>query len=253
MQTSKKNLLLCIFCSLVLILSVYLFPPIPQYQDYHQFADNRTFLGIPNFMEVVTNLPFLILAILGLSFLSCKENREKIFKNQLEQIPYWLLFVSIGLIAFGSGYYHFYPNDSTLVWDRLPMTFFFMAYFSTFIIERIHVKAGLVLLTPLIGFGIFSVLYWSMTQNNGNGDLRPYIIVQYCTMLIILLISFLFPSQYNEKWSGLQVIAIYGISKAFEMTDGLVLQLSGVVSGHSVKHLLAAFAVYRIYHILRGR
>jgi hypothetical protein len=36
-----------------------LLPPISQDQSYHQFADQRTILGIPNFWNVVSNFPLL--------------------------------------------------------------------------------------------------------------------------------------------------------------------------------------------------
>jgi hypothetical protein len=46
-----------------------LLPPIPQPMSYHQFADQRPWLGIPNFGDVVSNLPFAIVGIWGLIFL----------------------------------------------------------------------------------------------------------------------------------------------------------------------------------------
>src|SRR5215471_3647939 len=46
-----------------------LLPPIPQPQWYHVFADQRTFLGIPNFNNVVSNFPFAAVGLWGLVFL----------------------------------------------------------------------------------------------------------------------------------------------------------------------------------------
>jgi hypothetical protein len=43
-----------------------LLPPIPQDPSYHQFADQRTLLGIPNFWNVVSNLPFVLVGAIGL-------------------------------------------------------------------------------------------------------------------------------------------------------------------------------------------
>ena len=39
---------------------VFCLPPIPQDQSYHAFADDRTMVGIPNFLNVISNLPFLV-------------------------------------------------------------------------------------------------------------------------------------------------------------------------------------------------
>ena len=46
-----------------------LLPRIPQPQSYHVFADQRSFLGIPNFANVVSNIPFAVVGLWGLVFL----------------------------------------------------------------------------------------------------------------------------------------------------------------------------------------
>src|SRR6478735_5426602 len=43
-----------------------LLPSIPQDQHYHQFADQRALLGIPNFWNVVSNIPFIAIGAIGL-------------------------------------------------------------------------------------------------------------------------------------------------------------------------------------------
>ena len=43
-----------------------LLPPIPQDQGYHEFADQRMLLSIPNFWNVVSNLPFIAVGGVGL-------------------------------------------------------------------------------------------------------------------------------------------------------------------------------------------
>ena len=47
-----------------------LLPPIPQDQSYHQFADQRAMLGIPNFWNVVSNFPFIAIGAVGLAAIS---------------------------------------------------------------------------------------------------------------------------------------------------------------------------------------
>ena len=41
-------------------------PPLLQDQAYHQFADQRELFGIPNFWNVVSNLPFVAVGAVGL-------------------------------------------------------------------------------------------------------------------------------------------------------------------------------------------
>ena len=53
---SKPNLpVLVFFCLMVISLGgLLLLSPIPQDQNYHQFADQRTIFGIPNFWNIVS-------------------------------------------------------------------------------------------------------------------------------------------------------------------------------------------------------
>ena len=52
----------------IAIIALFL-PPIPQPLAYHNFADQRGWLGIPKFGEVVSNVPFAIVGLWGLIFL----------------------------------------------------------------------------------------------------------------------------------------------------------------------------------------
>jgi hypothetical protein len=65
---AKQNLPVVVFFGLLVVSlgGLLLLPPIPQDQSYHQFADQRTMFGIPNFWNVVSNLPFLAVGAAGL-------------------------------------------------------------------------------------------------------------------------------------------------------------------------------------------
>jgi hypothetical protein len=131
-------------------------PPLLQDQAYHQFADQRELFGIPNFWNVASNLPFVVVGAVGL----LRFHRETTTT---------VLFIGILLTGFGSSYYHLDPNDSTLFWDRLPMTICFAAILSAVVEERVDAKVGVMLLRPLLAIGIFSLLLWRWTD-----DLRLY-------------------------------------------------------------------------------
>jgi hypothetical protein len=74
-------------------------------------------LGIPNFGDVVSNVPFGVIGIWGLlSLLSSNPDRlAGRFLDSRERWPYVLVFIALLLTAFGSSYYHLSPNDSRLV------------------------------------------------------------------------------------------------------------------------------------------
>lgn len=236
-------------------LAVFTRPPIPQTQSYNDFADQRTLLGVPNLLDTVSNVPFLLVGALGLSFVwRHRISTGGAFIERVEKWPYTLFFLGAALTCFGSGYYHLAPNDDRLVWDRLPMTLVFMSFFAATIAERISVKAGVWLLLPLVTVGIGSVLYWHFSElRTTGGDLRWYVEVQYYPMLAIPLIAFLFSSRYTRGTYVFGVLALYALSKAFELLDASTFALSHIVSGHTLKHLTAAVALYYILWTLQKR
>jgi len=136
-------------------------PRVAQDPAYHNFADTRAALGIPNFLNVVSNLPFLVVGALGLAFLARDARRGggDAFASPAERRPYWPFFSGVALTAVGSGYYHWQPSNDTLFWDRLPMTLAFMALLASVIGERISLRAGGRLLWPLLLAGALSAHY----------------------------------------------------------------------------------------------
>lgn len=230
-------------------------PPIPQPPDYHHFADKRPFFDLPNFLNVISNVPFLVVGGLGLAFL-LKPPPAQVggaFKEQAERRPYVMLLLGVTLTALGSAYYHLAPDNQSLFWDRLPMTLVFMGFFAAVITERIHVKAGLFLLFPLVILGVASVLYWHYTELQGRGDLRLYAWVQFFPMMALPLILLLFPPRYTRSRDWWVVLALYALAKVFEVIDENIYAWGRMVSGHTLKHLTAALATYGIVRMLKRR
>ncbi|KAK4789732.1 hypothetical protein SAY86_017036 [Trapa natans] len=95
-------------------------PAIPQSEAYHDFADQREFFGIPNFLNVVSNFPFLVVGLIGLVL--CYYGNYFKLSLQGELLGWTCFFVGVAAVAFGSSYYHLKPDDARLVWDRLPVS-----------------------------------------------------------------------------------------------------------------------------------
>lgn len=226
-------------------------PAIPQSAAYHHFADQRAHFGIPNFWNVISNLPFAAVGIWGLAFLR-KQATSRTFIDARERWPYYGVFFGLVLTAFGSAYYHLAPNNAHLVWDRLPMTIVFGSLVSALIAERISVRAGLQLLPWLIAIGGASVLQWYRDEIHGHGDLRLYAAVQAYSALVLLLVLLLKP-RYTRGGDLAVVFAFYVIAKIFETEDGRIFSFGHIVSGHSLKHLAAAAAGYWILRMLQLR
>ena len=220
---------------------LFMFGAIPQDLSYHEFADGRAIWGIPNLFDVMSNIPFVLVGLLGLYRASV---RNKIKMIGINRLAYKLFFLGIALVGLGSGYYHLAPDNATLVWDRIPMTIAFMALFSVVIGEFISPKTGSFLLVPLVVLGVLSVIYWHWTEVAGRGDLRPYILVQFLPMILIPVILICFESACTMVGGYWILLALYVAAKIFEHFDTQVFALHGWASGHSIKHVMAAIGIY---------
>ena len=221
---------------IVILIAVFAHAPIPQDPAYHAFADRRTFLGIPNGLNVLSNLPFAVVGIFGLIV---------IWRRLMW--PYLVFFVAAILTAAGSAYYHLAPDNYRLVWDRLPMAIGFMALLTAVIAERVGVEIARPLFVPLILLGALSVFYWYWTD-----DLRSYIAVQFGSLLMILLVLALYPARYSGTAYLVAGLAAYGAAKWFEIADARIFDVGHVVSGHTLKHLFAAGGIACVAVMLRG-
>lgn len=215
--------------------------PMPQDVKYHSFSDKKQIFSIPNAFNVLSNLPFLIVWLMGIYELS-KVNGLNIQTEN--KYAYYAFFSGVGLISIGSGYYHLWPNNQTLVWDRLPMAIAFMGLFSVVISEFISIKLGKKSLFPLLLVGVFSVLYWVITEMNEVGDMRKYFAVQFFPMLAIPIIILFFKSSFTSVSSYWWLLSAYIIAKLFERFDHQIHEILVIISGHSLKHITAAVGLY---------
>jgi hypothetical protein len=231
---------------------VFRLPPMPQPAAYHQFADQRLWLGIPNFGNVASNLGFAIVGLWGLWLLLHRDTFQNSFTEIRERRPYIVAFVGLLLTAFGSAYYHLAPNNSRLVWDRVPMTIVFGSLIAVVIAEFINLEAGTKLLPFLIAIAAGSVLQWYYDELHGHGDLRIYGVVQIYSALMLLM-PLLLKSRYSRRMDFAIVFGFYALAKLFEMADKSIFRLGHLVSGHTLKHLAAAMAGYWILRMLERR
>ena len=240
----ESNKIGTIAIALVLILGftgVLLLDPIAQDTEYHLFKDQRTYLGIPNFWNVVSNFPFLLVGCMGIYSLF-HSHRMRIATEL--KTAYTLFFLGVTFVAFGSAYYHLWPSNNSLVWDRLPMTIAFMSLFSIIIGEFTSIHIGKRLLWPLIIFGVFSVIYWYITERNDAGDLRLYILVQFLPALVIPIFLLFFKPLFTNIRGYWFLIIAYVAAKIFEHFDAIIYNVLVLFSGHSIKHVVATLGVY---------
>ena len=133
------------------------------------------------------------------------------------------------------------------------MAVVFMAFSDIIIGEHISPRLGRLFLFPLLALGVASVAYWHFTEEGGHGDLRLYVIVQYLPVLLIPLVLLFFPSRLSYVQLIWAVLVAYALAKLLELSDQLVFSLSHIVSGHTLKHLVAALGTYIFLVALRER
>lgn len=236
---SKRMILWCV--AIIAVVSISQFPPISQNLDYHQFAHQNKLFGIPNMHNVLSNIPFLMVGLYGLFFVI----REKATLHSLYAGALTFC-LGVALVSVGSGYYHWQPNNQTLVWDRLPMTIAFMGLYAMIVSAFVNAKSGVRLLPWLLMAGVLSVLWWFLTESWGQGDLRWYVLVQFLPMLLTLIILISFKTDKINKSKLVWVLIWYIIAKLMELGDVQLLALTTVISGHSLKHVAAAVACYYV-------
>lgn len=227
-------------------------PPIAQPQWYHDFADKRPFLGIPNFWNVISNLPFCYVGLSGIWWVLSAGSAEA-FDDPSERWMYACLFGAVALTGVGSSYYHLDPNNDTLVWDRLPIAVTFMALFAVIISERVDRRLGMWSFGPLVVLGGATVVYWHLSETWGRGDLRPYFLAQFYPIIAIPVILWFCPSRYTKTGYLYSAIGWYMAAKCYEFLDGDIYSFGHIISGHTLKHIGAAVSCYMILSWVRQR
>jgi len=253
-MTHNRRIVLLILLTAAVICAVYLFvPPIPQDPAYHGFVDTRLMLGIPRFGDVVSNLPFTAVGVAGLGalFLGWFGVPPA---DARARLPYAVFFIGVALVGPASAYYHWNPNNETLFWDRVFLTVAFMGLVAAILADRIQLgRAAGWLLAVLVAAGFISVLSWSVGEAAGAGDLRAYLLVQFYPLVAVPLVLWGFPQAIRVKSRFIAwAVGFYVLAKIAELYDAeLFALLGGAVSGHTIKHLLAALAPVAVIAMMR--
>lgn len=218
-----------------------LLPAVAQWPSYHDFADQRSLVGVPHAANVLSNLAFLLVGTLGLAWLRGAAVRGV-------AAAYGLLFAGVLLTAFGSAWYHLDPRDATLVWDRLPIALAFAGLTAGTLADRAP-RRCLVYAAAFGAVAAATVLAWVVT-----GNLLPYLVMQAGFVTAALVATARLPSRFSHPRWLFGAAALYGLAVASEHFDRAIsASTHGVISGHTLKHLLAALALFVVAAMLRRR
>lgn len=219
-------------------LLVFAVPPIAQWPEYHDFADRRAWLGVANFADVASNLPFSLVGLAGLYGLA--SGRAASFIDARERLPWAVFFAGLVLLGPASAYYHLAPNDWRLMIDRMAMATTFMGWLAVHLAERIAPRLAVRALPWLLALALASVLYWYASELAGRGDLRPWGYVQFAPVLLVGWLAWRRRSPYTGSAAIALVYACHALALLAEWRDDAIYAATGLVSGHTLKHLIAA-------------
>lgn len=229
------NTLIFFGCLLLLCTIFFLFYPTPLSISYYSFSDTRPFFSIPNSANILSNLGFLLIGLLGLHYM---RKDKKMLTSPYERGFLYLFFLGLCCISLGSSYFHYALTPLSLLSDRLPLALTFTALFSFLIIERINPSIGLIVGPFMIIFGMGAAIYWYLTH-----DIRLYLLSQAITLISVPLLCLLFPSSHRKDRYLLLAASLYLLALLFDYFDKEVFVLMDkMMSGHTIKHLLSAVA-----------
>jgi hypothetical protein len=223
------------------LLAALAWPWLPTHdlEGYLSFADQRTWLGIPCFMDVASNVAFLAVGHWGL---------RRILGNQKNFPPgfracFVALSIAIVLVTVGSSYFHLEPSLDRLFWDRLPMSLGFASLVALIVADRLGDREGLLTLWAGLPVALAAITGWKFEVF----DLRPYVLVQFGGLGVALLITVVRPRGLISNRAIWGSVGLYALAKIFELLDRRVFSLSGVISGHTIKHLIAAAGIALLF------
>lgn len=197
-------------------------------------------IGLP---AIHHNVGFLALGLYGLVLQF--SGRLQFFSSAL-RLSTLVFFSGFVLTALGSSYYHAAPDDAGLVVDRLGMVVF-AGVLGMAAAHRVSKRAGFVTVWVGLLSGIASVLGWDL-----SGNLMPYALVQFGGIALALAMMLSPARGLGPRWTWLLIT--YALAKLFETFDVQVFSMTAhLVSGHTIKHLLAALPVLAVTSVLRKR
>lgn len=235
------------FSSLFLLIVVALsYGPISQPQDYHDFADDRELLGIPNGLDVMSNLAIVFPGLVGLAFVHERRTNPRVSDD--ETSIHITLFSGMILTFAGSVWFHLDPNDSTMLWDRLGMSIIIGSCISLLINDlwdrgiaaRIHI--------PIVVASVISVLWWPVFD-----DLRVYFIVKHHPFILFPILLFFGNQLYNKISGYYWGLSMFILATIFEFADEVIFDITGFISGHTLKHIAAGIGLWFIMDMIRER
>ncbi|MGK6309696.1 hypothetical protein [Variovorax sp. DT-64] len=220
------------------------------------FADRRAWHGLPNAMDVLSNLPFAAVGIWGLLQLRRLDRAREAAPDAMAAPSAGpdnaldcarMFFAGLILTAAGSAFYHLDPEPLRLAADRAGMAAAFAGIVGVAVCDRVSSRAGRPAAWLTLAGGWLAV-----AASLETGNVLPWGLVQFGGMAVLLTLAFAKPIGSGIGFKPAWVIFLYGLAKLFELWDHAIFEATHeLVSGHTLKHLAAALAALPVLHAVR--
>jgi hypothetical protein len=240
----RAEIALAAACAVLALLAALL-PVTHLPAGYHDFADQRAWLGLPHAADVLSNLPFAAMGAWGLAWL--RRLPAAAGMGAAQRVLAGVFFGGLLLTTLCSSVYHWAPGNGGLFIDRLGMSLAFAGLLGLAAADRIGSRAGwaLAAVVAVAAPGTAFIDAWT-------GNMTPWAALQGGALALLAALALRRPRQGALGFSLVAVIALYALAKALELADAPVFSLTGgLISGHSAKHVAAALAAWPVAHALR--
>lgn len=223
------------------------------------FAHSHPAGGPANLVDMLSSLPMAAVGIWGLRWLQWldrahEQAQDAALRPQSVAAPpatpfdcAWMFFAGLIVTAAGSVFYHLEPDGLRLAADRAGMAVACAGLVGFAVCERISARAG----WPAAWFTLGAGLLAAIACQRGNA--LPWALMQFGGMALMAALSLARPARgaigARFGWATLA----FALAKVFELSDGTIVEAThGVLSGYSLKHLMAGFAALLILHGLQA-
>ena len=140
------------------------------------------------------------------------------------------------------------PNDSTMLWDRLGMSVVIGSCISLLIHDMSDRNLAGMIHLPIVVTSVISVLWWPVFD-----DLRFYFIVKHHPFILFPILLF-YGNHIYDKISGYYWgLSMFILATLFEFTDLQIFEITGFISGHTLKHIFAGVGLWLLMAMIRDR
>lgn len=205
----------------------------------HGYADSRSWLGVPNAMNVLASVPVLACAVWG-----WRATAASTWPREL-QLP-WRGFHACAIVSsLVAMAYHAWPLDASFLLSRMAQSGAFLLLGLGLMAEGVDLRfGGALACASATGVAAAAGSAVAMSNYFGLGfDMRPLLLLEILPVLLIPAGAISLAGRYTRRSDWSFVLLVYATSRTFESADAGILAATEWVSGHSLMHLSLGLVV----------